>query len=125
MMAEVHASLQDRSGAVGSLPSGTLEVLENGLLGHILVRSNDRKDSIQRPDPEMRMRRNSNTMGSWLLSLQNNVTADLVNSLVSPALAEVLDQLFSAQIAWQFHATASTSSRTRCKRMEAGGTESK
>jgi hypothetical protein len=48
-----------------------------------------------------------------------------VDSQVVPALAEVLDQIFSAQIAWEFHAIASTSSRTRCRRMEAGTAESK
>jgi hypothetical protein len=36
-----------------------------------------------------------------------------MDSLVSPALTEVHNQVFSAQIAWEFHATASTSSRTR------------
>jgi hypothetical protein len=44
---------------------------------------------------------------------------------VFPALAEVLDQFFSAQIAWEFHATTNTSSRIRWSRMEAGATESK
>jgi hypothetical protein len=51
--------------------------------------------------------------------------AYLMDFLVFPALAEMLDQLFSAQIAWEFHATASTSSRVRCRRMEADATESK
>jgi hypothetical protein len=32
---------------------------------------------------------------------------------VFPALAEMLDQCFSAQVAWESHATASTSSRVR------------
>jgi hypothetical protein len=36
-----------------------------------------------------------------------------MDSPVSPAFAKVPDQFFSAQIAWQLHATASTSSRTR------------
>ncbi len=71
------------------------------------------------------MRRNSNTVGKRLLCLQNDVTANLMDSPVSPALAEVHDKVFFAQIAWQFHATASTSSRTRCRRMEDGGAESK
>jgi hypothetical protein len=49
----------------------------------------------------------------------------LMDLLVSPVLREVLHERFSVQIARQFHATARTSSRTRCRRMEAGGTESK
>jgi hypothetical protein len=44
---------------------------------------------------------------------------------VITALAEVLYQYFSTEIAWEFHATASTSSRIRCRRMEAGAAESK
>jgi hypothetical protein len=32
---------------------------------------------------------------------------------VTPALGEMLDQLFTAQIAWEFHALTSTSSRIR------------
>jgi len=71
------------------------------------------------------MRRNRNPVGSRLLSLQNDVTSDLMNSLVSPTLAEVLYQSFTAQVAWQFHATASTSSRTSRRRIDAGGVESK
>ena len=63
------------------------------------------------------MRRNCDTMRGWMLGLQNNVTTNLMDSPVSPAFAEVSDQFFSAQIAWQFHATASTSSRTRCRRI--------
>jgi hypothetical protein len=73
-----------------------LEVLEDGLLGDILVHSNGRKNPIERPDSEIRMRRNCNTMGSWLLGLQNDMATDLMNFLVSPALAEVLNQFFSA-----------------------------
>ncbi len=71
------------------------------------------------------MRWNSNAMGSRLLGLQNDVAANLMDSPVSPAFTEMPDQFFSAQIARQPHATASTSSRTRCSRMEAGGAESK
>jgi hypothetical protein len=44
---------------------------------------------------------------------------------VSPVLREVLYERASAQVTRQFHATASTSSRTRRRRIEAGGTESK
>ena len=37
------------------------------------------------------MRRNCNTMRSWLLGLQNDETADLMDSPVSPTFAEVPD----------------------------------
>jgi hypothetical protein len=63
--------------------------------------------------------------GGRLWGLQDDVTADLMDSLVVPVFAEMSDQSLSAQISGQLHATASTSSRTRRRRMEAGGTESK
>lgn len=64
-------------------------------------------------------------MRGGLLGLKNDMTANLMDSLVSPALAEVFEQVLAAQIARQFHATASTSSRTRRRRIVAGGVESK
>jgi hypothetical protein len=48
-----------------------------------------------------------------------------MDPMVSPMLAEVPDQVLSAEIPRQFHATASTSSRTSRRRIEAGGAESK
>ena len=48
-----------------------------------------------------------------MLGLKDDVTAYLVDFHVFPTLAEVLGQFFSAQIAREFHATASTSSRIR------------
>ena len=60
-----------------------------------------------------------------MLSLQDDVAADLMDFHVTPAFREMLDQLFFAQIAWEFHATANTSSRIRCRRMESGAAESK
>jgi hypothetical protein len=45
--------------------------------------------------------------------LKDDVTAYLVDFQVFPTLAEVLNQVFSTQIAWEFHATARTSSRIR------------
>jgi hypothetical protein len=48
-----------------------------------------------------------------------------MDTLVSPSLAKVLDQVLTAQIARQLHATASTSSRTSRSRIDAGGAESK
>ena len=71
------------------------------------------------------MRRNGNSMMTWLFSLKNDVAANLVNPFIFPPLAEVLDELLSAQIARQLHATASTSSRTMRSRIDAGGAESK
>jgi len=71
------------------------------------------------------MRRNGNSMMTWLFSLKNDVAANLVNPVVLPPLAKVLDEVFTAQISRQLHATASTSSRTSRSRIEAGGVASK
>ena len=54
-----------------------------------------------------------------VIRLQNDVTADLINLPIVPVLAKDLDQVASRKIAWNFHAT-STSSRTKCRRI---GTE--
>jgi hypothetical protein len=64
-------------------------------------------------------------MGCWLPRLQDDVAADLMNALILPELTEVPCEHLSAEITRQLHATASTSSRTRRKRIEAGGTVSK
>jgi hypothetical protein len=98
---------------------------ENILFRHALMQCDDRENRVQRPDAQRRVCGNSDPMRRWLLGLQNDVAPDLMNPLVSPMLAKVLDQALTAQIARQLHATASTSSRTRRRRIEAGGTESK
>ena len=102
-----------------------LNALKNCFLGDVLVGGDGSEDRVQSPDPERRMRGNGDAVGSRSLGLKDDVSADLVDSLVVPKLAEVLDQGLAAQIAWEFHAIASTSSRTRCRRMEAGAAESK
>jgi hypothetical protein len=83
------------------------------------------EDRIQGSDSEWIVRRNCDAMVRRKGGLKDDVTAYLMDFQVVPALAEVLNQFFSAEIAWKFHATASTSSRIRCRRMEAGAAESK
>jgi hypothetical protein len=89
------------------------------------MRSDSGKDRIERPNSQRVVRRNGNTVGRWLRGLQNDVAPDLMNLCILPTLAEMLGQVFAAQITRQLHATASTSSRTRRRRIEAGGAESK
>jgi len=71
------------------------------------------------------MCRNGDTLMSGEFGLKNDVAPNLMDTLVSPSLAKVLDQVLTAQIARQLHATASTSSRTSRSRIDAGGAESK
>lgn len=54
-----------------------------------------------------------------LARFENDVAAFLIHPSVAEMLADELEQLRSAQITRQLHA-ASTSSRTRCRRMDAG-----
>jgi hypothetical protein len=71
------------------------------------------------------MSRNGEPLMGGLLSLQDDVTAHLVNLLVSPATAEVLDELCAGQVAGKSHVSANISSRTRCKRTRSGAGRSK
>jgi len=89
------------------------------------VRGNCGKNRVERPDPQRRVRRHADPMRHRLLRLQDNVAPNLMDPLVSLMTRKVLDQVPTAQIARQLHATASTSSRTSRNRIEAGGAESK
>ncbi len=89
------------------------------------MRGDGGENRIQRPYAQRRMRRNGDPMMGGLLSLQNDMAANLMKSFVFPSFAKVPDQLFPAQISRQLHATASTSSRTNRSRIEAGDAESK
>ena len=60
------------------------------------------------------------SMLSELTRFENDVDAFLIHAPIAEMLAEELDQFRPAQITRQLHATASTSSRTRCRRMDAG-----
>jgi hypothetical protein len=90
-----------------------LNILENSLFGHVLVGRNIGKNPIQSPDSEGLVLWDSDAVGRRMLGLKNDVTANLMDFQIFPALADVFDQVCSAQIAWEFHATASTSSRIR------------
>ena len=57
--------------------------------------------------------------------LQNDVAADLIDAAVAKLFAEQLDQLRAAEVAGEFHAMASNSSRTRCRRIAVGPGRSK
>src|SRR5208282_5074282 len=64
--------------------------LEDLFFRHTLVRSNRRENRVQRPDPQRRVRRNSDPMRHRLLCLQNDVAPNLMDPLISPSLAKVV-----------------------------------
>jgi hypothetical protein len=82
------------------MPTALLDVFENDILGHVLVSGNAGENPIQGPYSEGHARWDCDAVGFWMLGLKDDVTAYLMDDLVFPALAEVLDQRFSAQIAW-------------------------
>ncbi len=83
------------------------------------------ENCVQRANSQRMVRGDGDAVRRRFLSLLDDLASDLMDSGISPVLAEVLDQVLSAEIARQLHATARTSSRTSRRRMEAGGWESK
>ncbi len=69
---------------------------ENVLFRDALVRGNGSENRIQRSNSEGIVSRDDDPVRRGLLGLQNYVAANLMDSLVSPALAEVPDQLLAA-----------------------------
>lgn len=102
-----------------------LNPAENLFSCHVFVRGNSSQNRIERSNAQRIVGRHRDAMVRGLLGLQDNVAANLMNPLVTPPAAEMPDERFTAQIARQLHATASTSSRTSRSRIEAGGAESK
>ena len=86
---------------------------------------NGRKDRVQGSDSKRIVCWYGYSVGRWLLGLQDHVAPNLIDLPVFPVFAEMPNRFFSAQIARQFHATASTSSRTNRNRIVAGDAESK
>lgn len=110
---------------ISSKGNEELDVVENVLFGDASLRGDCRYDTVQRADSQRIVCRDRDTMRCRRFGLQNDVTAHLMDSSVSPNFAKAPNQGFSAQIARELHATAMTSSRTSRKRMDVGGAESK
>jgi len=64
-------------------------------------------------------------MRSWVRRLQDDVAANLVDLSVPPTDAQRSGQFAATQVSRNFHPNASTSSRTRCKRIPVGFGRSK
>jgi hypothetical protein len=72
------------------------EPFEGILFGNALVRGNGGKNRIQRSNSEGIMSRDGDPVRRRLLGLQDDVVANLVDTLVSPELTEVPDQVLAA-----------------------------
>lgn len=79
------------------------------------------QDGVQSSDAQGVMGRNCNPLMERFRSLQDDVATLLVDHSISPPPAKELDKILSAQIAWNFHPLAKTSSRTKWRRMAEGG----
>ncbi len=94
--------------------------MEDVLLAQSLGLGDGTEDGIERPDPKRTVIRNCQTVMARCVSFENDVAAFLIDPPVAVMFAEELDQLGTAQVTRQFHATAKSSSRTRCSRTVAG-----
>ena len=101
------------------------EGIENRLTVNAFVIGNAPQNAVERADAHRSVSWNSDAVRSWILRLQNDVAAYLVDLQISPTLAERSGEIMAAQVTREFHRRASTSSRTRCKRMPVGFGRSK
>src|ERR1022692_4891333 len=76
-------------------------------------------------EPERVVVRNCNPLVRRLRSFQNDVAAHLMHLRVLPATAQDIREMHARDVAWDFHATDSISSRTRWRRIRSGRGRSK
>jgi hypothetical protein len=77
------------------------------------VRCHGTQNGIQGSDAKVPVGGHSKTLARGVFGLDHNVAAFLVDDTVAPISAESLDKLLAAQIAWDLHELARTSSRTK------------
>ena len=80
---------------------------------YILVLGHISEDAVQRTDTHHFMRWNSQAVRTWLVRLQDDMTANLINLCITPVAAESCHKLESTQVSGKFHPRASISSRTK------------
>ena len=68
---------------------------------------------MQNAGAQRRMDRNGDSLGGWLIRLQNDVASDLSHLNISPLAAKPRDEAVAAQVPRQPHGRASISSPTR------------
>ena len=76
------------------------------------------KDRVQSPDSQFFVVGNRDSLVSGNFSLENDVTASLMNLPVTHVPAESFGEPCPAKVSRRFHPSESTSSRTRCNRMD-------
>src|SRR5439155_15119571 len=96
------------------------KLLQNVVLGHPLCARNGMEESVESAQPQWRMIGDGQPMADRLLRLQDFVASFLMQPHVHVVLAEDFDQSRATQVAGQFHAQDTTSSRTTWSRIAVG-----
>jgi len=98
----------------------TLKQFQNLALWNSFGSGDCHQNGVQGSNAQGIVLRHRESMMDGSICLQDNVTANLMHAAIAEVFAQYLDQLGAAEIAWEFHATANTSSRTRCSLTAAG-----
>jgi hypothetical protein len=87
--------------------------LEDRLAFHAFVLCHGTEDGVQRSDAEGLVGRNGETLVRGFFGLQHDVAAFLMDDATAPTTAKGLNKVVPAEVAWDPHEFARTSSRTR------------
>jgi len=94
--------------------------LKDRLAFHTLMFRHSAEDGIQRLDAKVFVGRHSESLVRRFLSLHHEVASFLMADAIAPIAAKSLDKVVPAQVAWDLHELARTSSRTKWRRIAAG-----
>ena len=78
------------------------------------------KDTVECSQSNRIMVRNWDSLIGRKFGLKDQVTALLMDDAVAPIAAQCFGEFTAFKVPWQFHAYASTSSRTKCSRRVVG-----
>ena len=81
---------------------------------------NESQNAIESAEAKRGVVRHGDALARRNFGLQDDVAALLFQFDIAPMFAKDFDQLPAGKVTRNFHATARTSSRTRCNRMLAG-----
>ena len=110
---------------MGNIRDGLKDGFEDRLACRAFVHGDSSEDAIQSAEIDGTMQRDCNSLVAWHFRRQEQVAPFLVYFSVFPVFAETVRKFAAAQISGQSHQNDSTSSRTRCSRMDCGFVPSK
>jgi len=87
---------------------------------HAFVFGYKAKDVVERAESDRAVIGHRDALMRRCFGLQNDMAARLVHHAIVPVTAKRLDQYPPVEVAGQFHAQVSTSSRTKCRRIAEG-----